>query len=245
MPKRSPRAFEAIIEDVQHTEPPAQILPSEAHVVSQELWMTSVQCSLKAPMQEEFDEAAAGSGVVSSSHGSHASGSQTPSADVWAEIASVQLSEDSWQASNVARPSNFGDAVHILQVTRAPYELRHALHHGRELESIRMQFEEAGHSCILGSGGSIFLYPQQYTAVQAIVSQMQLKPHFLVVNEAFLPLVLEAIRSIPPKANVRPRCACFLALVDDEGHEVCVVENTFCLRKASAIVQNVESKSEP
>jgi len=103
-------------------------------------------------------------------------------------------------------------------------ELRHALHHGRELESIRMQSEEAGHSCVLGSGGSIFLYPQQYTAVQAVVRRLQLKPHFLVVNEAFLPLKLQAFRSIPSKANVLPRPACFLALVDDEGNEVCVVE---------------------
>jgi len=215
-------------------------------MVSKQLWMTSVQCSLNVPVQQGFDEAAAESDVVSGTHGFHAFESDMPSADVsaWAEIASVQLSEDAWQATDFARPSNFGDTVHILQVTRAPNELRHALHHGRELESIRVQSEEAGHSCVLASGASIFLYPQQYTAMQVIVSQLQLKPHFLV-NEAFLPLVLEAIRSIPSKANVRPRPARFLALVDDEGHKVCVVKYTFYLHEASAIVQNVEVQSEP
>lgn len=120
-----------------------------------------------------------------------------------------------------------------------------ALHDGRELEGVRMEAKEAGHSCLLGSGGSIFLYPQQYAAISKIVSNLQLKPHVLVVNEAFLPLVLEAIRGIPSAANVRPRRTSFLALIDDDGHDVCAVERTFYFRMPSEFVQNIEAKSEP
>jgi len=235
------------IEEVQHADPPAQIHPSEAHMITQELWITNVQRPLQNPLQEGLVETTAGSEMVLSSHGSQdlALKMSSSHASAWAEMTSVQLSEDSWQASDSARPSNFGDKVHILQVTRAPNEFRQALHYGRELESVRTQSREAGHSCVLDAGGSIFLYPQQYAAMQAIVHNLRLKPHFLVVNEAFLPLVLEAIRSIPSKANVRPRRASFLALVDDEGHEVCLVKHSFYYGMAPEIVQTDKAKSEP
>lgn len=244
---RSAPSETLVVEEFQHVEPPAQIDPNEAHAVTQELWSTSIQRSLENPQREGLYDATAGSEVALSSRGSQALSLSMPSVDAsaWAEMASVQLSEDSWQASDSAKPSSFGDTVHILQVTRAPNELGQVLHYGRELESVRRQSQEAGHSCVLDSGGSIFLYPQQYAVMQAIVRNLHLKPHFLVVNEAFLPLVLEAIRSVPSKANVRPRRASFLALVDDDGHEVCVVKHSFYYGMSPVIVQSDEAKSEP
>lgn len=229
----------AVIQDVQHDEPPAQVDPYEAQVITGELWAQSVQRMLEDSLQIQNDEFIVASHAMST-------GVQS-SHDKWVMMDSDRLSHASWQVSGTPKPSNFGDTVHLLRLTRAPDELRQALHHGPELESVRVQAQVAGHSCYLRSGASIFLYPQQYAAFRDVVHSLQFKPHFVVVNEAFLPMVLQAIRSIPSKANVRPRGTCFVALVDDEGHEVCAVERTFIRKISAADEHNVDTRvlSEP
>merc|ERR1712008_237148 len=77
-------------------------------------------------------------------------------------------------------------------------------------------------------GASMFLYPDQYVSILSIMSGMDLRPHHVVVTEAFLPLLYSEISAIPSKRTMRPSSVQSFALVDgDNGESVCVVEHGF------------------
>lgn len=149
---------------------------------------------------------------------------------LWTEIdaSEVNSSEGAWVADCVARPSSFGETIHIVGFTRGGTQLKQALHEGRELEVVRMAAEEHGQSCILAFGASIFAHPNQYKHILLVVGQHTLKPHQVITSEAFLPLVYQAVASIPFRSNVRPNFSKVMALIDGDNSEtVCTVERTF------------------
>merc|ERR1712232_922547 len=113
--------------------------------------------------------------------------------------------------------------------TRCGKELRKALDTGDELETVRAAAKEAGHECHLRSGARIFVYPEQYRSILAVLPDTELRAHHVVICEAFLPLLYKDIAKIPSKCNVRPSQEKLFALVDHSSAEtVCVVVRTFC-----------------
>merc|ERR1712032_1584264 len=75
----------------------------------------------------------------------------------------------------------------------------------------------------------IFVYPDQYQSILAVLPDIELRAHHVVVCEAFLPLLYKEITTIPSKRNVRPSQQNLFALVDHNSAEtVCVVARTFC-----------------
>ncbi|CAE8721318.1 unnamed protein product, partial [Polarella glacialis] len=107
-------------------------------------------------------------------------------------------------------------------------ELTRALHEGSQLETVRAALTEAGHSCILRSGASIFVYPQQYASIVSVLSDVNQRPHHVIVAQAFLPFVYQEVAQIPSKRNVRLASATEFAIVEgDLGEAICVVDRTF------------------
>merc|ERR1712087_166117 len=78
------------------------------------------------------------------------------------------------------------------------------LHEGPELEPVRASATEAGHSCSLKSGARMFLYPEQYPSILSILPDVDLRPHHVLVSEAFLPLLFAEVRAIPSSRKMRP-----------------------------------------
>jgi len=126
--------------------------------------------------------------------------------------------------TEVTRMRNF-DKVHLVKFTRAGKALQIALH-GRELEQVRAHMEEAGHSCHLKhSGASVFLYPDHYDRILKVVPLQTLRPHHVLIADAFLPLLKDEVNKLPSRAKVRPNSVQPFALVDEDV--IIVVEKTF------------------
>merc|ERR1712232_1171300 len=121
------------------------------------------------------------------------------------------------EADAQPRPSDFGARIHLLSSTRAGDELRRALQEGRELEQVRTAAAEHGQTCYLkNSGASIFVYPNEYASILSRINRCALKPHHVIVSEAFLPLVYNEIAQIPSRSNIKPRSLKTLALIDND-----------------------------
>jgi len=140
----------------------------------------------------------------------------------------------------------FFEKAYLLRMTRNPRELEAALTHGPELETIRASLLNAGRDVRLPSGALILVAPEQYAAVRRAVSQLALRPFHVVVTDTFLPLVHEALHSIPSRRDVRIREGHTVAYLDPTSPDMngtIIVENTFLniprrLRESSSVVQS-------
>merc|ERR1711920_1087923 len=81
-------------------------------------------------------------------------------------------------------------------------------------------------SCILSSGARVFVHPDQYDKVLGALSLHKLRPHHVVVSEAFLPLVCEDIGALPSKANIEERFCQPVVMVGGSG-DVVSMNRTF------------------
>jgi len=98
---------------------------------------------------------------------------------------------------DAGRASEYGDKILLLKLTRCNRELQKALHEGRELECLRAEATSQGKTCFLRSGASIFVYPEEYDRIISALRGTELRAHHILVFEAFLPLVFEAIGRLP------------------------------------------------
>merc|ERR1711920_79284 len=141
----------------------------------------------------------------------------------------------------------FGDTVYLLSFTRAGRSLQTAVE-GSELETVRAAILEAGHTWKLRSGATVLLYPNQYSTIHNALDLQGLRPHHVLLADAFLPLLLTEIRKLPSRANVRPSLLQPAALVEDEHEEeqsIAIVKRTFYnlvpanLVRAESVTQSV------
>jgi len=95
------------------------------------------------------------------------------------------------------------EPIHILRLTRNPKQCEERLQNGPELEVVRASLSEAGYSSRLPSGAAIFVNPQEYAATMQVIARHTLRPYHIVVSEVFMPLVFEAITSLPCRSKVR------------------------------------------
>jgi hypothetical protein len=93
---------------------------------------------------------------------------------------------------------------------------------------VRTALREFGHSfCIDPPGAHIVVPPSQYLAVRVLSESLDLKAHHVLLAESLMPLLLDAMKSLPSKKHVRIRQMSTLAIVSEEGENVIIVERTF------------------
>jgi len=202
---------ETVIHDCEHGEAPAVEDPSD-EIVLDVMWAQVVERHILA--------------------GDHLLHAEEVAAAAPPRDTSAAASSHGHAASGVPGPrSAVGETVYLLQCTRGGGKLHSALDHGRALDSVRTTAASFGQSWALGSGtrGSgarIFVHPDQYDEVLRTLSLHKLRPHHVIVSEAFLPLVYEDLTALPSKANIRKRFLQPLALVTAAG-DVVPVQRTF------------------
>lgn len=200
-----------VLQEVNHNEP--------AQHIDQEV--------ARAALQLESDEAWAQQVEQHISRGEHLKADAALQVSCeWTEVSTSERGSDVeiWNS----RPSDFGETIYILGFTRCGAQLKQALQEGRELEDIRIAADNHGQSCLLKSGAGIFVYPNQYQPILSVLGQSRLKPHQVIVSEAFLPLVYREVAKLPSRANIRPCSLKTIALIDGDTSEyICVVERTF------------------
>lgn len=202
----------AIDQECVHHDIPVAADPTDA-VIADLLWTTAVEHRIRGGGPAELLEASPSS-------------SKHDVAWIEADTASSFLA-DGWHEP-VPRRSDCGETVFIVKFNRCGEELRSVLHNGPELEPVRASATTAGHSCSLKSGASMFLYPEQYPGILAVLPDVDLRPHHVVVSEAFLPLLFAEIAAIPSKRKMRPSSIMPYAIVEGDSAEVvCKVERTF------------------
>lgn len=206
--------FPKVIQECNHEELPAQPDASDAHV-SEIIWTQNVERLISASGASASTDCAT---------------TESTSMAAW-QVSDTgrPFREEPWTASYPPQETEYGDVVHLVKLTRCGPELQTSLHKGTELETIRAAAREAGHSCQLPlSGASIFVYPQQYASIMSVLRGGELRAHHVVIAEAFLPLLFEAISKLPSKKKVRPSSVKPFAVVDGESQEeICVVQRTF------------------
>jgi len=203
-----------VTEHIEHAEAAAVIHPLEAAMVSGQRWAGCVQQRDRviADMRDRLlDSQSAYSG-----------------SSVWIEscAATVGPFEQEWTGEMRSRASQFGDTVYLIKFTRAGRDLQAAVA-SAELESIRNEASGAGFEFKLPCGAHVLLYPNQYTSIQTVVKLEDLRPHHVLINEAFLPLLLSSVQKLPSRSNVRPTSIRPAALVGDDNLEVAIVKKTF------------------
>eukprot|EP00443_Scrippsiella_acuminata_P084925 CAMPEP_0115396648 /NCGR_PEP_ID=MMETSP0271-20121206/13402_1 /TAXON_ID=71861 /ORGANISM="Scrippsiella trochoidea, Strain CCMP3099" /LENGTH=639 /DNA_ID=CAMNT_0002820381 /DNA_START=27 /DNA_END=1946 /DNA_ORIENTATION=+ len=206
--------FPKVIQECDHEELPAHPDASDTHV-SQIIWTQNVE-RLISP-----------SGASASMDFAT---TESFSMTGWQESDTERLFRESpWTASDPPQETEYGDVVHVVKFTRCGQDLQETLHSGKELETIRAAAREAGQSCHLRlSGASIFVYPQEYASILSILRGCELRAHHVVIAEAFLPLLFEAVSKLPSKKKVRPSSVRPFAVVEGENQEeICVVQKTF------------------
>jgi len=228
---------DAVIESVSHAQPPAAISPDEAAEISQIQWAQFIEARREHVV-----------GLVQ----------QLPPASEFHSTAPVWVESDGemppalmeWTTELQQPGTTFGDAVYLLSFTRAGRTLQAAVG-GLELETVRAAIVEAGQSWKLPSGASVLLYPTQYSTIHQALDLQDLRPHHVLITDAFLPLLLTEIRKLPSRANVRPSLLRPAALVMDEQEEeeqeqsIAIVKRTFYhlvpanLLSAESVTQSV------
>jgi len=164
---------EQVIQECTHDEPPA-VPDNGDDIIADVMWSTAVEQRIKEHLLEQVQGAE--------------EAVRAP-AYTWVESDDrSSFSADSW-SEPVPKSSEYGDVVFIVKFNRCGKQLRTALHQGQQLETIRASAKSAGHSCMLPFGASMFLYPEQYDSILSIMSGMDLRPHHVVIADAFLPFL--------------------------------------------------------
>jgi len=148
----------------------------------------------------------------------------------------------SLSSSDEGRPPSSFEPVVLHRYSRCPGPFHAILNEGDELEPVRAALAEAGHSWQLPSGAKVFVHPEDFSAVRASLAARSLRPHHVVVSQAFEPLVREALARLPSRLHVDDLQAEHIALADGHGDVVCV-QRTFLdiprlLRSAQSVVQS-------
>lgn len=216
-----------VIEECTHSEPPA--VPDEVtdEIIANLMWAQTVEQQILAGMHEPslMLEAAVSPSIEGPASTASLDGS------IFAEV-------------SMHRPTEFGDKICLVKVTRSGGSLENALHNGHDLEEVRAVASDRQQSCKLPSGASIFVYPNQYHAILAAIDHLSLRPHHVVIADAFVPSLLNAIATIPCRNKVKVSKLEPVAWIDDHGLEIAVVERTFlnvkstCLEKCEAVTQS-------
>jgi len=128
---------------------------------------------------------------------------------------------------SIPKASDFGDHIVLLKFSRCGKPLMDALHRGRELEQVREVAAQAGHSCLLKSGASIFVYPQQYKSIIQVIDEQTLRPHHVIVSEPFLPLIYCETSKLRSKDNMRPKAFPYAIVSGDDDGPIYTLEATF------------------
>jgi len=230
---------DSAIEAITHAEPPAIIFPAEAAEIAQIQWAQFVE----ARREHVFglvEQLLPASEIQSSAAIWVESGAEMPPARVeWTTEAQLPV-------PTFPVPT-FGDTVYMLSFTRAGRSLQTAVE-GSELETVRAAILEAGHTWKLQSGAKVLLYRNQYSTIHNALDLQGLRPHHVLIADAFLPLLLTEIRKLPSRANVRPSLLQPAALVADEQEEeqsIAIVKRTFYnlvpanLVRAESVTQSV------
>jgi hypothetical protein len=118
------------------------------------------------------------------------------------------------------------EAVFLHRYSRCPEEFHEALGRGQDLEPVRAALELAGHEWQLPSGAKVFVFPDQFAAVSAVLAGRDLRPHHVVVSQAFEPLVRDALGRLPSRLRVDQLRVDPVALVGGQDAVLCV-ERTF------------------
>jgi len=147
-----------------------------------------------------------------------------------------------------AHSSNEFQHIFLHQYSRCPAPFHEALRDGRELEPVRAALEQAGHSWELPSGAKIFVYPEQFAAVAAVLARRELRPYHIAVAEAFEPLVREALSHLPSRQRIDLRQAQELMLIGED--EIVCVERTFLdipriMRNSQSVIQSTTEAHGP
>eukprot|EP00746_Dinoflagellata_sp_MGD_P147141 gnl/MRDRNA2_/MRDRNA2_79518_c0_seq1.p2 gnl/MRDRNA2_/MRDRNA2_79518_c0~~gnl/MRDRNA2_/MRDRNA2_79518_c0_seq1.p2 ORF type:complete len:171 (-),score=24.33 gnl/MRDRNA2_/MRDRNA2_79518_c0_seq1:74-586(-) len=154
------------------------------------------------------------------------------------------LNADSSDVPGEAPPlQQFFEPVLQLQFSRSPEAFDATLSEGPELEPVRSALEQRGYAWRLPGGAKVFVLPEQYLMVKAILRQYALRPCHVIVSEALEPFVHEALHRLPSRLNVHLRQATQLAYLREE--EVVLVErlrvpNTRMLSSQSVVQSTAE-----
>lgn len=200
-----------VTQEISHVEPPARVDPELAQLQADDAWACDVERCLHGCSQGSREEPEGELQLL---------GAQR-------HIEFESSSSAYTPASSLPQASEFGDNIVLLKFTRCGKPLRDALHRGPELEVVRAMAEQTGHSCLLRSGASIFVYPQQYEVILSQIDEQKLRPHHVIVSEPFLPLVISETSKLRSRENMRPQSLPCAIVSDADESVICTVERTF------------------
>lgn len=117
------------------------------------------------------------------------------------ETSALQFAEESASTSITSQSGT--PKIWLGHCSRCGRFLHKALDTGRNLEPVRNETAKNGQSCLLDSGARIFVHPEEYDGALAAASSHVLRPHHVIVSEAFKGLVEDDISALPKKEKVR------------------------------------------
>jgi hypothetical protein len=124
------------------------------------------------------------------------------------------------------RQTDFGEPIYLLHFSRAKRVLHQALLKGRHLEQISASLG-TGQSCKLPSGALLFVHAAQYFAIRNFVERLKqsLKPHHVVIAQAFLLLLQDDLELLSCKSGVKQYTVEHFATVSDDGDVIAIAGN--------------------
>lgn len=99
--------------------------------------------------------------------------------------------------------SRLRSGVVILEVSRNPASLLHALTGNVELKPVRHALEEASLDLSGSSGAMMLVYPAQYQTVDSMVKEWDLQRRHIITSPDLEAIVKQAIESLPKRDRVR------------------------------------------
>jgi len=129
--------------------------------------------------------------------------------------------------------------VVLLQFSRSTAEMERSLEQSVHLQPARDALLREGYGWRLPSGAKVFMDPHHFHAVRSHLSR-QWQPCHVIVTEDLEPFVMEAVRQLPSRLQVRLRGATPLGLVAEEAEGIVLVDRTF-LHVPTTGLRNPES----
>lgn len=213
----------AVTEDVFHNEAAAQISPHDASLLA---------------------DASLASWIQHNAASADLDGVQASSAMTYGDAHSASASG----GGQLAMQEPYFDKVYLLRMSRNPQELDAALTRGEELETTCASLAAAGFDVRLPSGALMLVRPEQYLVVKQAVARLTLRPFHVVVSDVHLPLVQEALTTIPSRRDVRIRSTQNVGYIESSpvGNDACeiyILEKTFLdiprpMRNSDSVIQS-------
>lgn len=135
---------------------------------------------------------------------------------------------------DVPKRTGFAKIV-LLHVTRHPPALESALAQHRNLCAVRQALATAGLEYIGQTGAKVFVLPEEHSSATRSCYEMaasrghNLGPQHIIVSEQFLPQVMEVMKSLRHKDNVRVKSKQTIVYVVNDGNHLAtlVTRRTF------------------